>query len=142
METIGLNMLPLVTDAALDRMQSRASRSTADQRRRLADLAGQQLRPRVGRCAGEDGAVRGVRLVDPNNRTVTRPDPGAPRAVHRRVTPGLDRKRAAGLKVWQDDLTATTPLVGRWCTCPTEVHSYAAPTRIYAQTTRTAPGWR
>jgi hypothetical protein len=137
LETIGLNMLALVTDAALDRHARRGLQGRRqDQRRRVADAAVEQLRPHLGPGdAGEDGAVRGVHAGRPEPEPRRSPDchPGAPRAGDHRVLPGHDAagSRAEGVagrpRRHSADLGDGVPA--------RPVEAYAAPTRIYAQTT-------
>jgi hypothetical protein len=83
-------------------------------------------------------------MVDPNSGSpvVT---PEHPEQCITETAPG-SRERVAGLKVWQDDVTGPVPLVRAFLDLGAQgIHSYAAPTRIYADRSRSAfalkPQW-
>jgi hypothetical protein len=110
LETIGLNMLALVTDAALDRMHVegfKVNGQTNDDVWQMLqsnnfDLAAAQV------LQEKMALSEAYMLVDPNpNRdghpTVT---PEHPEQAITESYPG-SMQRAAGLKVWQDDLGDT-----------------------------------
>jgi hypothetical protein len=148
LETIGLNMLALVTDAALDRMHVegfKVNGQTNDDVWQMLqsnnfDLAAAQV------LQEKMALSEAYMLVDPNpNRdghpTVT---PEHPEQAITESYPG-SMQRAAGLKVWQDDL-GDTPLIWAMVYLPDRVEAYAAPTRIYAQATNRSglalkPSW-
>lgn len=132
LDTIGLNMLAVVTDAALDRMEIRGFRIG----RRDVDDAwdiwqannfdlGSEL-VRQEKMALSEAYV----MVDPRDGGV-RITPEHPDQVIVEYDPTTG-ERAAALKVWQDELTADgKPVVRAWLQLPGSTTSWAAPTRIW-----------
>lgn len=145
LDTIGLNMMALVTDAALDRMQVRGfdvdGRSNDDLwgiwQDNNFDLGSEQVRQE------KMALSEAYTLVDPNNGSPLL-TPEHPEQCIVEHAPGSSRVLAAGLKVWQDDL-GPTPVVRAMVYLPEAVFSYVAPTRVYSDLTRSAlalkPGW-
>lgn len=133
METVGLNMLALVTDAALDRMRLQGftvAGKPVDEVMEIwqannFDLASAMVRQE--KMALSESYV----LVDPNKGSpiVT---PEHPEQAIVEYASGSMRERAAGLKVWQDDQASDGPLVRGTLWLPTGTYSFAAPTRVYA----------
>ena len=145
LDTLGLNMLALVTDAALDRMQIDGFKVGGKARDDVWDIwqannfdLGSELVRQEKMALSEAYA-----LVDPNEGAPVL-TPEHPEQCITENAPGSARVRAAGLKVWQDDL-GTTPVLRAMVYLPDGVYSYAAPTRIYASTVRSAlalrPSW-
>jgi hypothetical protein len=148
METVGLNMLAVVTDAALDRMQITGfsvGGKALDEAWELwqannFDLGSEQVRQE--KMALSEAYV----LVDPNGgQPIVTPE--HPEQCIVECAPGSSRKRVAGLKVWQDDVSGPTPMVKAFLDLGSSgVYTWAAPTRIYADyTNRSAlamkPSW-
>lgn len=132
MDTVGLNMLKVVTDAALDRMQVTAflvdGKANDDVweiwQDNNFDLGSEMVRQE--KMALSEACV----MVDPNKgRPVVTPE--HPEQCIVEMMPGSSRKRAAALKVWLDDVTGPTPLVRAFLCLPDQVQQYAAPTRVY-----------
>lgn len=145
METVGLNMLAVVTDAPQDRMQItgfKVNGAINDDvwdiwQANNFDLGSEQVRQE--KMALSEAYV----LVDPNSgEPILTPE--HPEQCIVEHAPGSTRQRAAGLKVWRDDL-GETPVVRAFLNLPDGVYSYAAPTRVYADATRSAlamkPAW-
>lgn len=145
METVGLNMLALVTDAALDRMTIQGFKVNGKSNDDVwdiwqandFDLGSEQVRQE--KMALSEAYV----LVDPNDGSPIL-TPEHPEQAIVEMRPGSIRRRAAGLRVWQDDL-GDTPLVRAQVLLPDGVHSFAAPTRIYQTSSRSSlamkPAW-
>lgn len=132
MEAVGLNMLALVTDAALDRMAItgfKVDGRTNDDvwniwQANNFDLGSEQVRQE--KMALSESYV----LVDPNGGSPLLTPEHPEQCIVEHVA-GSTRTRAAALKVWFDDLGAT-PLVRAMLQVGAQVYGYAAPTRLYA----------
>lgn len=145
LEGVGLNMLAVVTDAALDRMAVQgfsAGKKSLDGvwetwQECNFDLGSEQVRQE--KMALSESYV----MVDPNSGSpvVT---PEHPEQMITENAPGSTRTRIAGLKVWQDD-TGATPLVYAFLDLGDQVYTYAAPTRVWASAGRSSlamkPAW-
>lgn len=136
METVGLNMLKLVTDAALDRMQITGFKVDGKPNDDVwqiwqdnnFDLGSEMVRNE--RLALSEAAV----MVDPSGDS-PRLTPEHPEQCIVEFAPG-SRDRIAGLKVWQDD-TGSQPMVYAFLDLGAAgVHTYAAPTRVYTPQTQ------
>lgn len=145
LDTLGLNMLALVTDAALDRMQIegfKVNGTASDDiwsiwQDNNFDLGSEQVRQE--KMALSEAYV----MVDPNNgRPLLTPE--HPEQCVVEDMPGSTRQQAAALRVWQDDL-GPTPVIRAVLYLPDAVYAYAAPTRIYTTSVRSAlamrPAW-
>lgn len=144
LETIGLNMLALVTDAALDRMQVvgfKVDGKTNDDvwdiwQTNNFDLGSEMVRQE------KMALSEAYTLVDPNSGDPIL-TPEHPEQCIVEYAPGSMRQRAAGLKVWLDDLL-DTPLIRAMVYLPDGVYSYAAPTRVFTNRRSMLamrPGW-
>ena len=139
METVGLNMLKLVSDAPLPRMEIVGFKVNGTPNDDVWDIwqdnnldLGSEL-VRQEKMALSEASV----MVDPNSGSplVT---PEHPEQCIVELAPG-SRKRVAALKVWQDDVSGPTPLVRAFLDLGAQgIHSFAAPTRIYADQNRSA----
>lgn len=147
METVGLNMLALVTDAGLSRQRVQGFKIDGKTHDVAWDIMESNRFELISKQVMQERAALSVSymLVDPaKNRygfpTVTGEHP------EQAITedqPG-SANRACGLKVWQDDL-GDTPVVKAMVYLPGQVYGYSAPTRIYADSGRVAlslkPAW-
>lgn len=146
METVGLNMLKLVTDAPLARMEIvgfKVDGQNSDDVWQVwqdnnFDLGSELVRQE--KMALSEACV----MVDPSGDT-PRLTPEHPEQCIVEYEPG-SRRRVAALKIWQDDVTGPTPVVKSFLDLGAGgIHSFAAPTRVYADTSRTAlalrPAW-
>lgn len=146
MDTVGLNMLGTVSDAPLARMEIVGFKVNGKVNDDIWDLwqannfdLGSEL-VRQEKMALSEASV----MVDPNDKAPLM-TPEHPEQCIVEYAPG-SRERVAGLKVWQDDTTAAGPLVRAFLDLGKQgIHSFAAPTRIYANSTRSGlamkPSW-
>lgn len=146
METVGLNMLQLVSDAPLARMEIVGFKTDGKVNDDVWDIwqannfdLGSEMVRQEKLALSEAGV-----MVDPNGGSplVT---PEHPEQCIVEFAPGT-RKRVAALKVWQDDTTAAGPLVKAFLDLGENgIHSFAAPTRVYADQSRSSlalkPSW-
>ena len=135
METVGLNMLKLVSDAPLARMEIAGFKVDGKPNDDVwqiwqdnnFDLGSELVRQE--KLALSEAYV----MVDPNNGSPIL-TPEHPEQCIIEYAPGSSRKRVAALKVWQDDVTGPKPLVRAFLDLGADgIHSYAAPTRVFAQ---------
>lgn len=138
METVGLNMLKLVSDAPLPRMEIvgfKVDGKFNDDVWQVwqdnnFDLGSELVR--LEKMALSEAYV----MVDPNNGSPIL-TPEHPEQCVVEYAPGSSRERIAALKVWQDDVSGPTPLVRAFLDLGAGgIYSYAAPTRIYSQSVR------
>lgn len=138
METVGLNMLKLVSDAPLARQEIvgfKIDGKNSDEVWQVwqdnnFDLGSELVRQE--KMALSEAYV----MVDPNNGSPLL-TPEHPEQCVVEYAPGSSRKRVAALKVWQDDVSGPMPLVRAFLDLGAAgIHSYAAPTRIYSQSVR------
>lgn len=146
METVGLNMLQLVSDAPLARMEIVGFKVNGQPNDDIwsiwqdnnLDLGSEMVRQE--KMALSEASV----MVDPNSGSpiVT---PEHPEQTIVEYAPG-SRRRVAALKVWQDDISGPSPLVRAFLDLGAGgIHSFAAPTRVYADQARSSlalrPAW-
>lgn len=132
METVGLNMMAVVTDAGLDRMGIEGFKVNGVANDDVwdiwqannFDLGSEQVRQE--KMALSEAYV----MVDPNKGS-PKMTPEHPEQCFVEYAAGSMSQRVAGIKVWQDDL-GDTPVTRAWLDLPDGVYSYAAPTRIFA----------
>ena len=131
LDTLGLNMLAVVSDAPLGRMTLQGFKVNGVANDDIWDVWQANNFDRGSRMVRQEKLAlsEAYALVDPNNGAPIL-TPEHPEQAIVEYMPG-SRARAAGLKVWQDDLGAT-PVVRAMVYLPDGVYSYAAPTRVYA----------
>lgn len=132
LETVGLNMLALVTDAGLDRMHLEGFKVNGKASDDVWDIwqannfdRGFKMVLREKMALSES-----YTLVDPNGGDVLL-TPEHPEQCIVEMAPGSSRERAAALKVWQDDL-GEVPVIRAMLYLPDAVYAYSAPRRAYA----------
>lgn len=139
METVGLNMLAVVTNAALDRMEITgfevSGKSNDDVweiwQDNNFDFGSEQVRQE--KMALSESYV----MIDPNSGSpIMTPEHPEQCIVETGWEPGVGFVRRAGLKVWLDEAAAEGPTVRAWLDLGVGgIHSYAAPTRVFNNTT-------
>lgn len=150
METVGLNMLQVVTDAPLARMEIvgfKVGGTVNDDVWQIwqdnnFDLGSELVRQE--KMALSEAYV----MVDPSGDSPVL-TPEHPEQCVIEYAPGSSRKRVAALKVWQDDVTGPKPLVRAFLDLGEHgIFSYAAPRRYTqvvqqerAQTLAIQPSW-
>lgn len=139
MDTVGLNMLQMVSDAPLARMEIVGFKVNGVVNNDIWDIwqdnnfdLGSEM-VRQEKMALSEASV----MVDPNSGDPLL-TPEHPEQTIVEYAPG-SRKRVAALKVWQDDTTAAGPLVKAFLDLGEQgIYTFAAPTRIYASQDRSA----
>lgn len=133
METVGLNMCAVVSDAARDRMKIAGFKVNGKSSDDVWEIWQANNFDRGSKLVRQEKLAlsESYVMVDPNNGAPLM-TPEHPEQCIVEYAPGSTRKRVAGLKVWQDDTTAAGPLVMAFLDLGTHVYTYSAPTRIYA----------
>lgn len=134
LESTGLNILPKLADAAHERMRVRGFKVDGQINDRIWELwQGSNFDGPARMIFQEQMALSlAYALVDPTPNAIGLPTltPEHPDQCIVEYEPG-STTRAAGLKVWLDDL-GRTPALRAMLYLPDAVHAYAAPTRVYA----------
>lgn len=145
METVGLNMLAVVADAPMPRMNIagfKVNGTSSD------DIWG------VWQANNFDRGSKLVRqekhalsesyvMVDPSGSTPTM-TPEHPEQCIVEYAPGSSRHRIAALKVWQDETTYDSPVVVAFLDLGDQVYTYIAPSRVWTNPMRNLtakPAW-
>jgi hypothetical protein len=143
LETVGANILSLLTDAAHERMHVEGFKVGGQINDDVWDIwQGNNFDSASEQVFLEKMALScAYALVDPNENEAGYPTltPEHPSQCITENEPGSQR-RAAGLKVWLDDL-GEKPLVRAMVYLPDGVYAYAAPTRSYAPALSLKPRW-
>lgn len=144
LDTVGLNMLPVVSDATMPRMTISGFKVNGKVNDDIWDIWQANNFDRGSKLVRQDKQAlsEAYVLVDPNKGN-TRLTAEHPEQCIVEYAPGSSRDRAAGLKVWLDDL-GEIPLIHAVVYLPAAIHHYTAPTRVYTgKRTMLAmrPGW-
>ena len=144
LDTVGLNMLAVVSDATMPRMKISGFKVNGEVNDDIWDIWQANNFDRGSRMVRQDKQAlsEAYVLVDPNGGN-TRLTPEHPEQCIVEYAPGSSRDRSAGLKVWLDDL-GEMPMVHAVVYLPGGIFHYAAPTRVYSnKRTMLAlrPGW-
>lgn len=143
LETVGANFLPLLTDAAHERMHVEGFKVSGKINDAVWDIwQGNNFDSASEQVFLEKMALSAAYvLVDPNTNAAGFPTltPEHPSQCITENVPG-SQVRAAGLKVWQDDLGGK-PVVRAMVYLPDAVYAYAAPARSYTGSLAIAPKW-
>ena len=133
METVGLNMMAVVTEAPISRMEIVGFKVDGKGNDDIWDIYQANNLDRGSKLVRREKMAlsEAYVMVDPNNGT-PRVTPEHPEQCIVEHAPGSARERIAGVKIWQDDTTADGPLVKAFLDLGDEVRTYAAPTRLYA----------
>lgn len=133
MDTVGLNMCAVVSDAPLARMNIVGFKTGGKANDDIWDAWQRNNFDRGSRLVRQDkhALSEAYVMVDPNGGEPVM-TPEHPEQCIVEYAPGSSRKRLAGLKVWQDDTTAAGPLVMAFLDIGSQVYTYAARTRVYA----------
>lgn len=147
MDTVGLNMLAVVSDAPLPRMRIAGFKVNGKSNDDVWDAWQANNFDRGSRLVRQDkhALSEAYVMVDPNGGD-PRMTPEHPEQCIVEYAPGSSRERIAALKVWQDDTTGPSPVVRAFLDLGKGgIWSFAAPTRIYAENHRSAlaikPSW-
>ncbi len=146
METVGLNMLAVVSDAPLPRMKIAGFKVNGKSNDDIWDSWQANNFDRGSRLVRQDkhALSEAYVMVDPNSGD-PKMTPEHPEQCIVEYAPGSSRERIAALKVWQDDTSGPAPMVMAFLDLGDQVYTYAAPTRIYASNQRSAlsikPSW-
>lgn len=138
LDTVGLNMLAVVTDAPLGRMRIEGFKVGGKASTDIWDIWQANNFDRGSRLVRQEKMAlsESYVLVDPNggNPLLT---PEHPEQCIVEYAPGSGNRVAAGLKVWVDELTGP-PVVNAMVYLPHDVHLYSARTRVYNDITSPA----
>lgn len=147
METVGLNMLAVVSDAPLPRMKIAGFKVNGASNDDIWDAWQANNFDRGSKLVRQDkhALSEAYVMVDPSGDE-PKMTPEHPEQCIVEYAPGSSRERIAALKVWLDDTTSAGPLVRGFLDLGAQgIHSFAAPTRIYASQQRSAlamkPAW-
>jgi hypothetical protein len=145
MDTVGLNMCAVVSDAPLRRMKIVGFKTNGKANDDIWDAWQRNNFDRGERLVRQDkhALSEAYVMVDPNNGEPIM-TPEHPEQCIVEYAPGSTRARLAGLKVWMDDTTAAGPLVKAFLDLGDQVYTYAAPTRMYSDgrsTLAMKPAW-
>lgn len=147
LETVGLNMLAVVSDAPLPRMRISGFKVDGKTSEDIAEIWQANNFDHGSRLVRQEkhALSESYVMVDPREGGPLL-TPEHPEQCIVEYAPGSNRTRLAGLKVWLDDTTAAGPLVKAFLDLGDRVFTYAAPTRVYATSTRSAlamkPAWQ
>jgi hypothetical protein len=133
LDAVGLNMLAVVSDAPMPRMKISGFKVNGTVNDDIWDIWQANNFDRGSKLVRQDkhALSEAYVLVDPNGGDV-RLTPEHPEQCIVEYAPGSSRDRAAGLKVWLDDI-GETPEVHAVVYLPRGVFHYAAPTRVFTQ---------
>jgi hypothetical protein len=134
METVGLNMLAVVSDAPLPRMKIAGFKVNGESNDDIWDVWQANNFDLGSRLVRQDkhALSEAYVMVDPSGET-PKMTPEHPEQCIVEYAPGSSRERIAALKVWFDDTTPAGPLVRAFLDLGKNgVHAYAAPTRAWA----------
>lgn len=136
LDTLGLNMLAVVTDAVGPRMKIEGFKVNGTVNGDIWEIWQDNNFDRGSRLVRQEKMAlsESYVLVDPNSGKPLLTAEHPEQCIVENA-PGSNRARAAGLKVWQDDLDPTGPKVRAMVYLPDQVVAYAAPTRIYSADT-------
>jgi hypothetical protein len=142
LDTIGLNVLPKLADAAADRMYVEGFKVNGEINQDAWDIWQGNRFDSHARLVFQErlGLSTAYVLVDPNRNREGFPTltPEHPEQCIVEHAPG-SQERVAGLKVWLDDL-GSKPTVRAMVYLPNKVYAYAAPARSYT-TLALTPRW-
>ncbi|WP_418060799.1 phage portal protein [Pimelobacter simplex] len=146
LETVGLNMLGVVSDATMPRMRIAGFKVDGKTNDDIAEIWQANNFDRGSRLVRTEKQAlsEAYVMVDPNK--------GAPKLTGEHpeqcfveYVPGSERERIAGIKVWLDDTTSSGPQIKAFLDLGEQgVFTYAAPTRVYADRRSTLalkPAW-
>lgn len=133
MDTVGLNMCAVVSDAARDRMRITGFKVDGSSSDDIWEIWQNNNFDRGSKLVRQEKMAlsESYVMVDPNNGAPIM-TPEHPEQCIVEYAPGSTRLRLAGLKVWQDDTTSAGPLVKAFLDIGDRVFTYSAPTRMYA----------
>lgn len=146
METVGLNMCAVVTDAPMPRMSIAGFKVDGKVNDDIWDAWQANNFDRGSKLVRQDKMALSITyvMVDPNNGAPIM-TPEHPEQCIAEYAPGSVRNRVAGLKVWQDDVSGPTPLIKAFLDLGDRVFTYSAPTRIWGDQSRATlslkPSW-
>lgn len=142
METVGLNMCGVVTDAVLPRMKIVGFKVDGAVNDDIWDIWQANNFDRGSKLVRQDKLAlsESFVMVDPNKGSPVM-TPEHPEQCIVEYAPGSQRTRVAGLKVWQDDTTSDGPVVYAFLDLGDRVYTYAAPTRANRTALALRPGW-
>ncbi|AIY17994.1 phage portal protein [Pimelobacter simplex] len=147
LETVGLNMLGVVSDAPLARMRIAGFKVDGKPNDDIWDVWQANNFDRGSRLVRHEkhSLSEAYVMVDPNSG-VPKMTPEHPEQCIVEYAPGSSRTRVAGLKVWLDETAVGGPLIMAFLDLGSEgVFTYAAKTRVYATQARSAlsmkPSW-
>ena len=148
METVGLNMLAVVSDAPMPRMTITGFKVNGASNDDVWNAWQANNFDRGSRLVRQDkhALSEAYVMVDPGGE-IPRMTPEHPEQCIVEYAPGSSRERVAALKVWQDEIDPSGPKIRAFLDLGAQgVYSYAAPTRAFADPTRAAamairPGW-
>lgn len=146
LDTVGLNMCAVVSDAPLPRMKIVGFKTNGKANDDIWDAWQRNNFDRGSRLVRQDkhALSESYVMVDPNGGDPVM-TPEHPEQCLVEYAPGSSRERLAGIKVWLDDTTAAGPLIKAFLDLGKQgVYTYAAPTRIYSDgrsTLAMRPAW-
>lgn len=144
METVGLNMLAVVADAPMPRMTISGFKINGASNDDVWDAWQANNFDRGSRLVRQEKhALSEAYVMVAPGGDIPGMTPEHPEQCIVEYAPGSSRDRIAALKVWQDDTSGPTPVVRAFLDLGTQgIYSYAAPTRVYADQSRSALAMR
>lgn len=135
METVGLNMLAVVSDAPLPRMQIAGFKVNGQSSDDIWNVWQANNFDRSSKLVRQDkhALSESYVMVDPSGEA-PKMTPEHPEQCIVEYAPGSSRERIAALKVWLDDVNPSGPLIRAFLDLGKQgVFSFAAPTRTWAR---------
>jgi hypothetical protein len=146
METVGLNMLAVVSDAPMPRMKIAGFKINGVSNDDIWDAWQANNFDRGSKLVRQEkhALSEAYVMVDPNG-DVPKMTPEHPEQCIVEYAPGSSRERIAALKVWQDEIDPDGPKLRAFLDLGAQgIYSYAAPTRIFTNPLRSwtaSPSW-